>query len=60
MPDYRLYWINRAGHFIRAEEFAAEADASAIARARALCGDERAELWAGARKVATFPDFSGE
>jgi hypothetical protein len=58
MPDYRLYWLNRAGHFIRAEEYEADDDAAAVVIARGLCGPERAELWAGARKVAVFPDSS--
>ena len=58
VPDYRLYWLNRAGHFIRVEEFTADDDEAALATARALSGVERCELWTGARKVATFPDSS--
>ena len=60
MPDYRLYWIDGGGHFSRAEHFAADDDAIAVERARMLCGAESAELWEGARKIATFSGSGSE
>ena len=54
MTDYRLYCLDAAGRFFRCEEFSAANDEAAAERALALRGDSAAELWAGARMVASF------
>jgi hypothetical protein len=60
MPDYRLYWLDSANHFIRAEQFAADDDAAAVEQARTLCDGQAAELWTGSRRIITFPASSDD
>lgn len=60
MPDYRLYWIDGANHFIRAEQFAADDDGAAIEEARTLRDGHAAELWTGSRRIITFPASSND
>ncbi|MEO7654536.1 MAG: hypothetical protein ABIS23_02490 [Sphingomicrobium sp.] len=46
MQDYRLYFLDRlSGHISEVEEFAASADAEAIARAAARPDPRPRELW---------------
>lgn len=53
MPEYRLYHFN-GDHIRRAETLTAGDDLEAIAKAQPLIGDEKAELWRGARRLKTF------
>ncbi|MGZ2412853.1 hypothetical protein ACUXST_002295 [Sphingomonas sp. F9_3S_D5_B_2] len=52
MPEYRLYCFNEHGGISKAHEIAAEDDADAIARARAVEPKVRCELWNRDRLVA--------
>jgi hypothetical protein len=53
VAEYRLYFI-RDGHFWRVEEFAAADDAEATEEAQRRRRNAASELWARARKVASF------
>ena len=54
VPDYRLYCLNRAGRFVRCDEFEAPDDSKAIQKAVERKDGAAAELWSGARLVTTF------
>jgi hypothetical protein len=62
MTHYRLYCIDGAGRFFRFEDIEAPHDAEATRLSLALRGSHAAELWTGARHVATFdvPAADGE
>jgi Leu/Phe-tRNA-protein transferase len=51
MPDYRLYFHNAAGHFMRAEIVDVADDASALAKACELDHAHCIEVWQGKRMV---------
>ena len=53
MPYFRLYHI-KDGHFISFEDFEADGDLQAVARARELNGQGGSELWSGKRRVITL------
>lgn len=50
MAYYRLYFLDRRGHFGRVEVLCAEDDERAVQRAELLGGQVR-ELWCGGRRV---------
>jgi hypothetical protein len=58
MRDYKLY-IFRRGHIAELRPLAAEDDALAIEKARALCTGEQAELWEHDRRVREFRASDG-
>jgi len=51
MPDYRLYFHNSEGHFMRAEAIDVADDEAALAKARELDHAHCIEVWQGKRKV---------
>lgn len=51
MPDYRLYFHDAAGRFMRAEVASVPSDEAALARARAIDHAHCIEVWAGKRMV---------
>jgi hypothetical protein len=51
MPDYRLYFHNADGHFMRAETVDVADDEAALANARRWDHHHCIELWCGSRKV---------
>ena len=50
MPYYRLYFLDRRGHFGRVEGFAAADDSAAVTFAETQ-DDAVKELWCGGRRV---------
>jgi hypothetical protein len=56
MQDYRLYFLNTAGHIQHAIEFACVTDDDAIRLAASRPERSAMELWQGARIVRKFPD----
>lgn len=52
MNQYRLYRLNRAGHFKSGDIIEAPSDKSAVAAALHELGREHGELWIGARRLA--------
>ncbi|HYG25928.1 MAG TPA: hypothetical protein VD906_03385 [Caulobacteraceae bacterium] len=51
LPDYRVYVLDRRGHFIWAHEFSALNDKTALERAMTLDLPYGGEIWQQARKV---------
>jgi hypothetical protein len=52
MAHYRLYFIGRDDHFMKAEVIECLTDGDALALARAACAEHPAiEIWEGARRV---------
>ena len=52
MPAYRLYFMDGlSGHIIHSQDFGAEDDLHAIAKAGELQGRTPMELWCESRKV---------
>jgi hypothetical protein len=51
MPDYRLYFHDAKGHFLRAEEVELADDEAALAKARAIGHAHCIEIWCRKRKV---------
>ena len=51
MPDYRLYFHNAQGHFMRVEVVGMPDDGAALAKAREIDHANCIELWCGSRKV---------
>lgn len=49
--EYRLYYLNDAGHFARAFEFRADTDEAACKIAEAWRDGRACELWCRERKV---------
>ena len=60
MPDYRLYFLDGAGHIYKAEDVHAADDAAAVQRIQLGRSKEPMELWCGARKVARFDGVPGD
>ena len=56
MVEYRVYLVDRDGHFFHAVHLTCADDAEAIERAKALAIGHGVELWQLDRKVAVFPD----
>lgn len=54
MAYYRLYFLSRHGHIQRVEDFEADDDSAAIARA-AREGARPMELWCAGRRVEQWP-----
>ena len=54
MAYYRLFRINAAGHFFECESIEAPDDDAAIRQARSMSDESAAELWGGARMVASL------
>ena len=50
--DYRVYVLDRRGHFIWAHEFSAPGDAAALRQAMTLDLPYGGEVWQQGRKVA--------
>ena len=57
MPYYRLYFVDRRGHFGRVEGFAAADDDAAVAIAETQ-DDAVKELWCGGRRVKQWQGAS--
>lgn len=51
MPDYRLYFHDSEGHFMRAQDVALPDDEAALAKAGELDHAYCIEVWCGKRKV---------
>ena len=51
MSEYKLYFLDDAGHIARAMDLECRDDRDAIAAAHAHPGEHGAELWQSARKV---------
>lgn len=56
MAEYRVYLVDRDGHFFDAVHLVCGDDAEAIEQAMRLAIGQGVELWELDRKVATFPD----
>ena len=54
MAYYRLYFLNRRGHFAGVEEFEAADDLRAVAQVE-RDGSESKELWCSRRKIREWP-----
>jgi hypothetical protein len=52
MIDYRLYFLDSAGHIVRGEEFVAPSDEAALEHARQYVNGKALELWNMTRLVA--------
>jgi hypothetical protein len=51
MSDYRLYFQDMKGHFLRAEAIDVTDDEAALAKARGINHEYGIEVWQGARLV---------
>lgn len=58
MAEYRVYIVDRDGHFFDAVHLICADDAEAIEQARELAIGRGVELWRLDRKVAVFPDLN--
>ena len=56
MAEYRVYLVDRDGHFFEAVHLTCADDAEAIKEAKGLAIGHGVELWQLDRKVAVFPD----
>jgi len=56
VAEYRVYLVDRDGHFYDAVPLSCPNDAEAIERAKGLAVGCGVELWQLDRKVAVFPD----
>ena len=56
MIEYRVYLVDRDGHFFDAVHLHCADDAEAIGKAKELAVGHGVELWELDRKVAVFPD----
>jgi hypothetical protein len=54
MKKYQLFCLDALDHIVRSEDFEAENDARALARATNHCGDHAVELWADNYRVSSF------
>jgi hypothetical protein len=59
MPEYRLFFHNAEGGFMRAEVVDVADDASALAKARELDHAHCIEVWQGKRMVGTVEPEKG-
>lgn len=59
MPDYRLYFHDSRGHFMRAEDIDVADDDAARAMARELDHAHCIEIWCGKRKVGIVEPAGG-
>ena len=55
--EYRLYFLNRAGHITGARDLVCQDDREAIAMALADTDPRGKELWKGNSQVRCFPVF---
>ena len=55
MPEYRLYFLDRAGHIFRATDMVCDDDGAALARMRAETHLHGLELWQQGRQVRRLP-----
>ena len=60
MVHYRLYLLDRRGHFRAAMDLECEADDEAVDAARRQLPEGRLELWQGHRRVATLEGPSND
>ena len=61
MAFYRMYFIDAAGHFVRADDGIFDNDADALAEAAAKLGSYPAiEVWTGARLVGKVRETDGQ
>jgi hypothetical protein len=56
MSEYRVYLVDRDGHFFDAVHLICADDAEAIEKAKGWAIGHGVELWELDRKVAVFPD----
>jgi hypothetical protein len=56
MAEYRVYLVDRDGHFFEAVPLTCADNAEAIKQAKGLAIGHGVELWQLDRKVAVFPD----
>jgi hypothetical protein len=56
VPDYRVYFIGRDGHFLRAIDIQVASDQDAIARALELREGHEVEVWERTRFVRRLSD----
>jgi hypothetical protein len=56
VPDYRVYFIGRDGHFLRAIDIQVASDQDAIARALELREGHEVEVWERTRSVRRLSD----
>jgi hypothetical protein len=56
MAEYRVYLVDRDGHFFDVVPLKCANDSEAMEAAQVLADVQPVELWQLARKVAVFPD----
>jgi HJR/Mrr/RecB family endonuclease len=54
VPSYRIYFLNKAGHIVRACELACMTDEEAVAETQKQADAQTVELWDRARLIARF------
>jgi hypothetical protein len=57
MPDYRLYCLDRLGHFTQFHDIDADHDAEALTIARTMQLTSKCELWERGRLVAELAAY---
>jgi hypothetical protein len=60
MVGYRLYYMDKDGHILKAAEFVGMDDAEALVWAEQQWDGRFMELWSGTRRVMEFPPQSHE
>ena len=55
MPEYRVYSIDPAGHFIDVQEMYCASDAAAVVRAKQLMRGHPVEVWHRGRLIQKIP-----
>jgi len=60
MHDYKLYYLDNAGHIVQAVALNADDDEAAVAEAESRRDQRRMELWSRARLVRELPALNAE
>jgi hypothetical protein len=60
MHDYKLYYLDEAGHIVQAVVLNADDDEAAVAEAESRRDQRRMELWRRARLVRELPALNAE
>jgi len=60
MHDYKLYYLDNAGHIVQAVALYADDDEAAVAVAESRRDQRRMELWSRARLVRELPALNAE